>query len=300
MKYCLRVLVCVFFLAFSNGVHAQLFNYVRIGDVDGFGFGGASGNGPTGNPYVNDLGGNPDRNNNGILDNGDMLPDLNEDGSVALTSGDDFDNRNGEGISFSDPSVVTDNGISGVEYTDISLSRSYDNSSSLGNVWNHNTGTQGSGGSFPDGDSWTLPNQPGFVFDFLIPDSSISTAQDIFFNLVFADYDVTPANIKLTFNGGGTRTLGVSRQGGGEDGLVQSAFVKMNFSDVFTAIGSDFRGFLQVDFQAPNEPYTAFDYVELSTEQIAIPEPSTVGFFTLAGLGAFLLYRRRRPGNAGI
>ena len=105
--------------------------------------------------------------------------------------------------------------------------------------------------------------------------------------MVFADYDVTPANIRFTYDDGITEILPVSAQNNGpDDGLIQAAFVVLDFDDIFTWNGllGGWDGFLMVDFVAPNEPYTAFDYVELSTTPITVdvPEPATIG---LLGLG---------------
>jgi hypothetical protein len=36
------------------------------------------------------------------------------------------------------------------------------------------------------------------------------------------------------------------------------------------------QGFLKVDFVAPNDPYTAFDYVELSEIPLFVPEPASI------------------------
>ena len=75
----------------------------------------------------------------------------------------------------------------------------------------------------------------------------------------------------------------------GVDGLIQAAFATLDFLDVFSGgSGIDYNGFLTVDFIAPLEPYTAFDFVELATRPIiGVPEPSSLGllFTGLLGLG---------------
>jgi hypothetical protein len=119
----------------------------------------------------------------------------------------------------------------------------------------------------------------------------------LFFNLVFGDYDVTPADIDLTFASAAGRTVGLTTQGGGQDGLIQAATTTLSFAEVFTfdALNNEHDGFLQVQFDAPNEPYTAFDFVELSLDEIefnALPEPGMLAIMGLA-LAALGLSRRR-------
>ena len=77
--------------------------------------------------------------------------------------------------------------------------------------------------------------------------------------------------------------------------MIQAAFANLLFGEVFTTDGAGgWNGFLQVDFIAPNEPYTAFDFAELSTTQIrqdAVPEP---GSMVLLGTGVLALMLRLR------
>ncbi|MCO7223636.1 hypothetical protein [Pleionea sp. CnH1-48] len=272
--------------AMTAPAFAVPFEYVRIGDQDGFGF-----NADANFAALTGDGGLIDRNNDGQLGPGDVLPSLNGGGVVATGSGDDFDNRLNEsvnGIGFSD------NGTQGVEFTDIALSTSYDNSSNNNNVYDANTSTWGSGGTFPSGNSNSLPNQPGFVFDFFVSAGDIVAGTDIFFNMVFGDYDVFPAEIDLIYANNTADTLPVNLQNNGpDDGLIQAAFVQLSFADVFTwdAINNGWSGYLEVNFDAPNEPYTAFDFVELSVAPITVPEPGPLSVLLL-GLG--WLYRARK------
>jgi len=185
-------------------VMAVPFEYVRIGDIDGFGYG----DGSTSSGLVSTIGGFYEAANNGsvnadgsgVLYGGDWLPDLNGTGSLATGAKDDFDNRDAaeEGnTKYSALGATLGSGMDGSDFTDIALSTSYDNSSTNGKVWDHNTGTYGTGGSFlhpPSG----VPNQPGFVFDFFVATGDIDSAADVYFNMVFGDYDVSPASIKVT------------------------------------------------------------------------------------------------------
>jgi hypothetical protein len=224
-----------------------------------------------------------DTNNNNLLQQTEFLPDLNRDGSVATGSGDDFDNRSAAETANTAPpggSGFTDTGSSGSKWTDISLSTSF------------------TGSGFPDPGGPGLPNQPTFLFDFHVNGSDIIAGTPQFFNVIFGDYDVVPASIRLTYDFSPTQTLPLTVQPGNADGLIQAATATLAFADVFTADGSGgWNGFLQVDFLAPNEPYTAFDFAELSTTQIGfgIPTPPVLPLVAI-GLAALLLARTRRAG----
>jgi hypothetical protein len=276
------------FMFMAGNAHAVPFTEVRVGDEDGFGYN----NDPNFSSLTGD-GGAADRDGNGGLNPGDVLPSLNGNDTVALYDGDDFDNRSGEGVN---GQGFVDNGTQGTEYTDISLSVSYDDSAAAGNVYDANTGTSGTGGAFPEPPANVRSNPPGFVFDFSVADADIAAGTDIFFNMVFGDYDVTPAQIDFTYGSGVTETLGVSAQNNGpNDGLIQGAFSTLDFSDVFTANGTNWDGYLEVDFVAPNEPYTAFDYVELSVDPLVVPEPGAWALMILGMGGLAFAGGRRRP-----
>ncbi|MCF7675956.1 MAG: hypothetical protein K9M97_11470, partial [Akkermansiaceae bacterium] len=153
-------------------------------------------------------------------------------------------------------------GTKGAAFTDIALSKSYDTSTAATQVWNHSASASGAGGAFPMPPSATLPNQPGFVFDFFVAWGDITTTTPLFFNLVFGDYDESPAVIHLTSADGSPRGIAINTQGG-VDGLIQEASVKLNFNDVFTPFDGGYKGYLAVDFLARDESYTAFDYIEI-------------------------------------
>jgi hypothetical protein len=79
------------------------------------------------------------------------------------------------------------------------------------------------------------PNEPRFVFRFNVAGADISPAASLFFNVLFGDYDVVPADITLTFASAPQRTLALATQSGAADGLIQAAFANLLFGEVFTA-----------------------------------------------------------------
>lgn len=258
----------------SAGAKARgdVFEQIRIGDIDGFGYGDAAGLvGANGQPA--------NRNGGPVLNDGDLLPDLNMNGLVQFGQGDDFDNRAPAekagtfvtGVGFSDAALTT-----GSHFTDISLSTSFDTTFPPPN-------------DFPSPPSNVRPNQPGFFFHFFVAAGDIDPNTPVFINVVFGDYDVTPANLRLTTADATTFIVPLVVQPPDEDGLIQAAFAQLAFADVFTAEGGGWRGQLEVDFVAPLEPYTAFDYAELSVTPI--PEPATL---VLLALGLPGILRRRR------
>jgi hypothetical protein len=292
-------LACVLFLtaAIALPVDAASFSNIRLGDRDGFGYGSGASGGPTetGGSYKSANGGAVNLDGLGPLGNGDFLPDLNGNGQVQTGTRDDFDNRSSEGIGGIGFNNVASTGFL---YTDISLSTSYGTSQNNNDVWNHNTQTRGAGGTFPDPNPAILTNQPGFVFDFTVLGADIANGTPLFFNLIYGDYDVAPANVRFTRKDGSTFTLGLTVQPTNSDGLIQAAFANLSFGDVFTANGPDWDGKLTVDFIANSEPYTAFDYVEISTRQIdpnIIPTPAAA-WAGLVGFSCLGVMRRKRRG----
>lgn len=272
---------------------------IRIGDADGFGYGSAPG-------FKAANGGPANVDQFGYLKDGDFLPDVNEGGRMRNEGEDEFDFRSAAEIGSS--SVLVAPGVSagistGSEYTDISLNERFDARSKAQKILIGGNPTiglvRGAGGPFPSPPSSTLPNQPGFVFDFLVDKSNLPDGfnpnANIFFNLLFADYDVTPAKVTITKADTSTRKVPLRTQNQErEDGLIQSATATLAFDDVFSETKTHYHGFLKVDFDAPDEPYTAFDFVELSL----VPEPGTLGMLVVGMLGVGgTLWARVRIGN---
>lgn len=157
-----------------------------IGDVDGFGFGAGAGLlGADHNPA--------ERNATGMLDSGDVLPDMNQDHAVATGRGDDWDNRSG--AEASDPYA---------KWTDVALSTSF-------------SGRPG------------LADDATFVFNFTVPQpGDPDYGVDHFVNLVYGDYDVRP--MSAVVEGNGVPLLG--NQDGGVDGYIWRAYAPVSWSDM--------------------------------------------------------------------
>lgn len=261
-----------------QGLTAAPFTLIRVGDVDGFGFTSTAG-------LVAASGAAADTNGNNRLQQGEFLPSLNGNNSVAFNSGDNFDNRSAAeiGNTLVQGSGFTGAGAtSGSKWTDISLS------------------TTMPALNFPDPAGPGQPNEPLFQFRFDVAKTDISSSNALFFNLIFGDYDVTPASVRVTKNNGSgaagaISTVALTTQPGNADGLIQAAFLNLSFFDVFSDAGAVWKGYLDVKFVAPNEPYTAFDYAELSLVQVSFtPTPDAGATAALLGLALALLVVGRR------
>lgn len=249
------------------------FESIRIGDQDGFGFTGIG-------ALKAANGAAADTNGNGLLQQTEFLPDLNNDGASQTL--DNFDNRSAAEISdiISLPGTgYTNRGSTGSKWTDIGLSTKYQ------------------GNKFPDPGGPERPNNPSFEFRFHVGAGNIVEGSTIFFNLVFGDFDVTPATVDLMFTSAASRTIALTVQGGGQDGLIKAATSTLQFSEVFTSdAAGGWIGLVLATFNAPREPYTAFDFAELAIDEIpfvAVSEPGTLAFMCL-GLVGLTFTRRRR------
>ncbi len=255
----LSPLAAVLTMALSTAAIAEPFEFIRVGDDDGFGF-TETGRLVRATPPPHVL--PADSNNDGRLQPEEFLPDLNADGGVAWTSTDNFDNRTAaerRDGAITCVGCLTTAGSSGSNWTDLSLSISSPNI------------------DWPDSDGPSLPNNARFRFAFTVDQADITKGSQIFANIVFGDYDVNPALVAVAARDQSPRMLQLRNQGRA-DGLIQARSTILEFDDVFRA-GDDgnWLGFLEVIFLAPADPYTAFDYVELSLLDIVAAAPSPMG-----------------------
>ena len=240
---------------------AEPFRFIRIGDADGFGFADTA---PLGRPVQGVGPGPADSNANGMLEPGEFLPDLNGDGGVWYAGGDNFDNRSRAERADTGHAcqgcLAVGGGTRGSNWTDLALSPT-----AAPDDW-------------PDINGPNIPNSAAFVFDFTVHADNIAQGAQIFFNLVFGDYDIDPAVVFVRFANGKSRILQIANQQlRNVDGLIQARTTRLGFNEVFARDGEgNWRGRLTVVFDAPIDPFTAFDYVELSLFEGASvrgPEP---------------------------
>jgi len=237
----------------THGARADAFERIRIGDEDGFGFASTAGLQRASYGFrVTPA----DTDGNGLLQDKEYLPDLDGDGGVYWSSNDNFDNRSlaeradAQHRCIGCLAVGTD--THGSNWTDLALSRS-----SRASDW-------------PDGNGPAVPNNATFLFDFAVAKEDIPAGAPIFFNLVFADYDVYPALVRVEFAARTSRLLEIQHQGD-RDGLIQARSDVLDFDEVFSSGGDGhWQGYVRVTFIAPYEPYTAFDFVELSLFRMAV------------------------------
>lgn len=233
----------------TSDAAAKPFQWIRIGDIDGFGFSPTRG---LVRPVLGVGPGPADTNDNGRLEPDEFLPDLNADGGVWYRGDDNFDNRSdaeraNRGHACQGCRAIG-GATSGSRWTDLALS------------------TTATASDWPDLNGPAMPNSAAFIFDFVVARGDITPGVAIFFNLVFGDYDIDPAVILVRFANAAPRVLRIpNQQIRGLDGLIQVRTANLTFDEVFSANDEgDWHGRVIVVFDAPADPFTAFDYVELS------------------------------------
>ena len=289
------LLMCVIVAASAVPAMGQ-FNYIRLGDIDGMGF--VTGTSPcvgepcwpfnspfqqppwcpldgscSGGALLNAVGLPINVDGIGVLTQGDFLPDLDCSDPACTSTGssgthynsDEFDNREAvevAGLSFgsyTEVSGAVDVGSEGSGWTDVAVS--------------------GTGLGWDDCLSPPTPSyvcglgQPTYIFDFTV--TGADPNQPVYINAVFGDYDVDSSSdtVIIRTASGLTQQLAIATQNNnsGQDGLIQMATATVPFSSVFTNWPSSTQGYLEVEFQMPNEPFVAYDYVEIGVTPLVEP-----------------------------
>ncbi|MGL1903125.1 MAG: hypothetical protein OCC49_13375 [Fibrobacterales bacterium] len=227
-------------LLFAQGAFAQddiPFTFIRVGDMDGFGF-------KEGHTNQSAAGSQLNVDGIGMLYGGDFLPDLNYGGTVQAAQGDDFDNRDGEehgNSKVSSRGAIIKGGTKGSSWTDHTM------------AW----GTK-----------------PEFVFDFSVKEGLIDTKAELYFNMIFGDYDNHGATIDIFNNNGLITTLTPTLQnkvkaGEENDGLIQTTYYTIKFKDVFHSTNNGHHeGYFRAVFNNVSDPLLAFDFAELGADPI--------------------------------
>lgn len=184
---------------------AEPFQWIRIGDIDGFGFSPTRG---LARPVLGVGPGPADTNDNGRLEPEEFLPDLNADGGVWYRGDDNFDNRSNDERANTGHACQGCRAVGaatgGSRWTDLALSPT------------------ATAGDWPDINGPAMPNSSAFVFDFTVTRGDITPGGTIFFNLVFGDYDIDPAVVRVRFAKAAPRILRIpNQQIRGLDGLIQ-------------------------------------------------------------------------------
>jgi hypothetical protein len=262
------------------------FNYIRIGDEDGFGY--LTGTDPCGSepcwPFgswntmldgscsgfqlINAVGAPVNVDGVGVLGAGDFLPNLDCSPETRYDS-DEFDLRTAYELSGGpygfgvQVNGATSTGSMGSGWTDVAVSGT-------------GLGWLDCGLAPPPPHDYICNNgQAVFIFDFEV--ASADPTQPLYINALFADYDVDSTSdiLRYTTASGSVidTTIATQDNTAGEDGLIQEATAVIPFADVFPNwSGGDQTGYLKVEFQMPSEPFVAYDYVELSIAPLIDPE----------------------------
>ena len=254
------------------------FNYIRIGDEDGFGYlsgtdpCGAShaGRSEAGTPFSTEVvqvsslstrwSAPVNVDGVGMLGAGDFLPNLDCSPETRYDS-DEFDLRAAYELSGGPYGFgvqvdgATSTGSMGSGWTDVAVS-------GTGLGWFDCVIAPP-----PPHDYICNNGQAVFIFDFEV--TNADPTQPLYINALFADYDVDSTSdiLRYTTASGSVidTTIATQDNTAGEDGLIQEATAVIPFADVFPNwSGGDQTGYLKVESQMPNEPFVAYDYVELS------------------------------------
>ncbi|MEC4987092.1 MAG: hypothetical protein SAJ37_20175 [Oscillatoria sp. PMC 1068.18] len=269
-------------IIFVSSAEAASFTQIRIGDVDGFGYGDGAG-------YYNANGDPVNIDGVGVLGFGDFLPDRNQSGLTQARNGDNFDYRS---IEEKNNTAVTGSGFTnigtkGSRFTDVSLSEGYQ----------------------PNGEKGLRFHKAELIFDFFVDSADIIPDIPLFLNFTYGDLGV-PGKVKFTRQDGSKFVQRLPEiDHDNQDGQILGGFAEVAFNDIFSlsedATGYD--GYLALNFTTSNgkpEPYVAIDYVEISTTPFGytpedpsqkVPEPTSVlSFLAFCVFSASSLLKRKQ------
>ncbi|MBI1320465.1 MAG: hypothetical protein GC168_16190 [Candidatus Hydrogenedens sp.] len=233
-----------------------------------------------------------------------------QDGDYGATTaevapGDDWDRRSAE----TSKSFVTGDEVEwaeetdfGSEFTDITLSTSYNDSQAYFAGSPPADPLERALGAFPanSGNSNTIGSNlpgsanPSFVFDFSVPQSKLANTQALFLNLLLGDFNADRVMVRLTTRAGTIPPEGpietcLQKQRISANGEIQNAFIpldgtpfscspyeqqySLSFDDIFEAVGDQWHAYLEVEFidsEDSPEDYAAIDFIELAVDQLSL------------------------------